>query len=94
MCFTVIAGGDLSSQIAAHGLETPGFPARGHPAEFNGCGILMAIGDSNKSSITAREQRQITTAGLVPAGLRRLRISPVAQVPPPMRVTTNVHRIG
>jgi hypothetical protein len=49
MCFPVIAGGDLSSQIAAHGLETPGFPACGHPAEFNGCGILMAIGGSTKT---------------------------------------------
>ena len=54
MCFPVIAGGDLSSQIAAHGLETPGFPACGHPAEFNGCGILMAIPGRMSHPLAAR----------------------------------------
>jgi len=37
------------------------------------------------ASIIARKQRQITTAGLVPAGLSRLWYHPVTQVQPPGR---------
>lgn len=39
-------------------------------------GQTAAPAPEDLASITAREQRQITTAGLVPAGLWRLGISP------------------
>lgn len=39
-------------------------------------GQTAARAPEDLASVTARGQRQVTTAGLVPAGLRRLRVSP------------------
>lgn len=41
-----------------------------------GGGQTAARAPEDLASVTVREQRQIITAGLVPAGLWRLRISP------------------
>jgi hypothetical protein len=42
-------------------------------------------GRKDLAPVIARKQRQITTAGLVPAGLWRLWYHPVTQVRPPGR---------